>query len=270
MAYTSWLRAIRSLSSTDVPGSLEALPEHPVGPSKPGERHVDSGKGAGHLLFWSAYALVYDVIWDSPLTRRVADVVADALPNLSADGHGAVVDLGCGTGLISRRISERGFDVLGVDTSVAMLRRAERVGRTRRTLRADAARTAMSSGGMQAAVAVNLLHLHPDPGAVLAEAVRLVAPAGTVVLVWPTDEVTPTTLNRAELLLGRSRLQVAAADAGRMTIGLLGQAVRTHRHEHRVLRAAVRKAENAGTLKVCSEQVLFGCQHLLTLRVGSP
>jgi SAM-dependent methyltransferase len=40
---------------------------------------------------------------------------------------GTVVDLGCGTGELARAISERGFDVLGVDVSAAMIRRARRV-----------------------------------------------------------------------------------------------------------------------------------------------
>jgi SAM-dependent methyltransferase len=223
-------------------------------------------------LFWSAYALVYDVIWDSPLTRTVADSVADAIDDSMTGGcptQRTVVDLGCGTGLVSRSLTERGLGVVGVDASEAMLRRAQLTGRLTRTVLADAALTTLDPGQIHAAVAVNLLHVHADPAAVLAEAVRLVVPGAAIVLVWPTDDVTPTTLNRLELQLGRPLLQVASADAARLTVGLLGQIVGARRHRHQALRGAVREAANAGTVRVCSEQVLEGCQHLLTLRATS-
>ena len=37
-------------------------------------------------------------------------------------GKGLVVDLGCGTGILARRLSDAGYDVLGVDYSADMLR----------------------------------------------------------------------------------------------------------------------------------------------------
>jgi SAM-dependent methyltransferase len=37
---------------------------------------------------------------------------------------GTVVDLGCGTGVFARALARRGFDVVGVDASAAMIRRA--------------------------------------------------------------------------------------------------------------------------------------------------
>jgi SAM-dependent methyltransferase len=37
---------------------------------------------------------------------------------------GTVVDLGCGTGALARALARRGFDVVGVDASAAMIRRA--------------------------------------------------------------------------------------------------------------------------------------------------
>ncbi|MEP7193231.1 MAG: class I SAM-dependent methyltransferase [Actinomycetota bacterium] len=237
--------------------------------SSSGEPVNSLGRDAGRSLFWSAYALVYDLIWDSPLTRKVADSVADASDDSLTRGRPTqrpVVDLGCGTGLVSRSLTERGIGVVGVDASAAMLRRAQLTGRLTRAVHADAALTRLDPGQMRAAVAVNLLHVHADPASVIAEAVRLVAPGAAIVLVWPTDDVTPTTLNRLELQLGRPRLQVASADAARLTVGLLGQIVGARRHSHQALRGAVRQAANMGSVRVCSEQVLEGCQHLLTLR----
>ena len=55
---------------------------------------------------------------------RLADRAANLLlRNLAQAGltAGTVVDLGCGSGILARRVSEAGYDVLGVDVSPAML-----------------------------------------------------------------------------------------------------------------------------------------------------
>jgi SAM-dependent methyltransferase len=55
---------------------------------------------------------------------RLADRAADRLlAELGASGirTGTVVDLGCGTGILARRMLEAGFDVLGADISPSML-----------------------------------------------------------------------------------------------------------------------------------------------------
>jgi SAM-dependent methyltransferase len=51
---------------------------------------------------------------------------------------GLVVDLGCGTGILARHLSNSGYDVLGVDPSPAMLRMAKRVAPSARLIRSRA------------------------------------------------------------------------------------------------------------------------------------
>src|SRR4249920_1412740 len=55
---------------------------------------------------------------------RLAGRAADLLTReLVAAGlaSGTVVDLGCGSGILARRMTDAGYDVLGVDVSAAML-----------------------------------------------------------------------------------------------------------------------------------------------------
>src|ERR1044071_6557398 len=49
----------------------------------------------------------------------------DFYRRLAAEQGGAVLDVGCGTGRVAAAIAEDGFQVVGVDLSVAMLRLAE-------------------------------------------------------------------------------------------------------------------------------------------------
>src|SRR5262249_52348922 len=50
-------------------------------------------------------------------------VLIDSLRKRGFD-HGLVVDLGCGSGILSQAIVEAGYDVLGIDISPAMIDRA--------------------------------------------------------------------------------------------------------------------------------------------------
>ena len=52
--------------------------------------------------------------------------------------RGLVVDLGCGSGILARYLSNRGYDVLGVDPSPAMLRIARQVAPAARFVRSRA------------------------------------------------------------------------------------------------------------------------------------
>jgi SAM-dependent methyltransferase len=59
--------------------------------------------------------------------RHAAPVLLDALRRRGID-RGLVIDLGCGSGILSREVAEAGYDVLGIDISEAMIAMArERV-----------------------------------------------------------------------------------------------------------------------------------------------
>jgi SAM-dependent methyltransferase len=59
------------------------------------------------------------------IARAAASVLLDALGRQSVT-RGLVIDLGCGSGVLSRAISDAGYDILGIDLSEAMVSLARR------------------------------------------------------------------------------------------------------------------------------------------------
>jgi ubiquinone/menaquinone biosynthesis C-methylase UbiE len=103
----------------------------------------------------------------------------------------AVLDLGCGTGVVTRAIAAReGFDgtVTGIDQSPEFIAAAERlaatdgVGDRVEFVVGDAHALDFPAASFDAAVAHTLVSHVRDPLAVLAEAARVVRPGGTVAI----------------------------------------------------------------------------------------
>jgi ubiquinone/menaquinone biosynthesis C-methylase UbiE len=122
--------------------------------------------------------------------RRRADrrFFAPVLEDLAEDEQ--VVDLGAGTGYLSLQIAReipRGH-VVAVDLSEDMLARLRDRARVAglsdrvQTVCAEAAFTSLADESADRVVSSSLLHEVPDPGAVLAEAARLLRPGGRLVL----------------------------------------------------------------------------------------
>jgi SAM-dependent methyltransferase len=74
------------------------------------------------------------------------------LVGLLGDGPGALIDIGCGTGAYASGLAERGWDVIGVDVSEDMLRRARAKGVD--AVRADAAALPFDEATFDAAISV--------------------------------------------------------------------------------------------------------------------
>lgn len=91
-----------------------------------------------------------------------------------------MLDIACGTGIVTRRLLRPGRTVIGVDRSPGMLvPAAQRI--PGGAVCGDATRLPFASGSVDAVVMVWLLHLLPDPEAVLAEALRVLRPGGRLV-----------------------------------------------------------------------------------------
>jgi SAM-dependent methyltransferase len=215
---------------------------------------------AADRAFWSAYAVVYDAIWDGPFTRSVIDRVVSELPD-----EGEIVDLGCGTGLVGRAAIRAGRTVIGVDAVPAMLRRALRRERVSCAVEADAADTGLETGCAAGVTIVNVLHVHPDPAAVLAEAVRIAAPGAPIVIATPDAGVTHERLAAADRALGRSWPGILAADALRRVIGVLGTASGLAARGRPDLHELVAHAPDCEPV---TAEHLRGCQQLAVLRAG--
>ncbi|MEZ0578906.1 trans-aconitate 2-methyltransferase [Nocardioides sp. MH1] len=100
-----------------------------------------------------------------------------------------VVDLGCGTGTLTRLLVDEGYDVDGLDYSPEMIRRARAKVPEATFVEGDAARPDLERGGYDVVLCRHVLWAMSNPVAAFDRWVDLVGPPGVVVLVegsWST------------------------------------------------------------------------------------
>ena len=69
---------------------------------------------------YTSFAKVYDTFMDNVPYEEWADYIEDRLKEYGIE-DGLVLDLGCGTGSITEKMAEKGYDMIGVDYSGEML-----------------------------------------------------------------------------------------------------------------------------------------------------
>ena len=145
--------------------------------------------------------------WDEmrALGLDAPSVEAALLRLLPESGLGRVLDIGTGTGRLLELLAPRAEAVLGVDASRAMLAlarsRLARPGLAHCAVRlADMYRLPLPDAGFDLAVLQMVLHYAEDPANVLAEAARVLAPGGRLVVV---DLAEHNHFDRAERLAHR-------------------------------------------------------------------
>lgn len=69
---------------------------------------------------YTGFASVYDIFMDNVPYDEWADYAEHLLKQYKID-QGLVLELGCGTGSMARRLSDKGYDMIGVDNSEEML-----------------------------------------------------------------------------------------------------------------------------------------------------
>lgn len=107
--------------------------------------------------------------------RRVAGLM-EPMP-------GPWLDLSCGPGTLLRQLGHLGASsgarpIVGVDLSLAMLRRARTAAPVAWLVRADAAALPFADGSFGALANLAALDLYPDPQRVVRECARVLAPGG--------------------------------------------------------------------------------------------
>jgi phosphatidylethanolamine/phosphatidyl-N-methylethanolamine N-methyltransferase len=133
---------------------------------------------------YARWAPIYDPIFGvaTGIGRRAAVSTLNELPD------GRILEVGVGTG-ISLPLYKGGHRLAGIDLSPDMLARAEKrvarrgLGNVDELHEMDAANLRFKDASFDAAVAMFVMTVVPNPARVLAEIVRVVRPGGHVILV---------------------------------------------------------------------------------------
>ncbi|WP_127360859.1 class I SAM-dependent methyltransferase [Actinacidiphila soli] len=136
------------------------------------------------MLDYDAEATAYDTTRGG-VPR--ADAAAEAVLSLVPGYARTLLDVGCGTGLVTERYARRSsLTVFAVDPAPGMARMAaRRVGAT--VVLGDSRQLPYGTRTLDAVVTVWLLHLVPFSAAVIAEAARVLRPGGVFVTTVDKD-----------------------------------------------------------------------------------
>lgn len=75
-------------------------------------------------MSYDNFSRFYDMLTDNVEYEKRADYFCRLL-SMCGIKEGILLDLGCGTGSVSVKMAEKGFDVIGVDSSIGMLNAAQ-------------------------------------------------------------------------------------------------------------------------------------------------
>lgn len=132
--------------------------------------------------FYDKIAPVYDQLFVSHrlhaenMARMLADVYA------GRENKALILDLGCGTGVVSGILAARGFRTLGLDVSLESLRLLPQKTRDIHAVQADAALLPFTTDSFDAVVSLGAWRHFPDPRWVLGEIARVLKYPGLVVI----------------------------------------------------------------------------------------
>lgn len=126
-------------------------------------------------------------------TEDVASATTEALlREIAAAGGGRVLEIGVGTGRITRPLAERGVRVCGVDISALMIGRLVAQLTERHVapdlVLGDSTRLPLADASFHAALSFHVLHLIPDWPYAVEEIRRVLAPGGVFVHHFRRDE----------------------------------------------------------------------------------
>lgn len=170
----------------------------------------------------SAYFDAHAAAWDAMRSLHVAESAVEAAIRAALAGAklGRLVDIGTGTGRMIELLAPQADFCTGIDRSPEMLRLArEKLGRAGlenfELRQGDMFALPLPSGGADTVILHQVLHYAQAPAAVLAEAARLLAPGGRLLLVdFAPHEKEELRSRHAHARLGFADAQVAAWFAG--------------------------------------------------------
>ena len=133
--------------------------------------------------FWSLYAAVYDTLL---ALRPYTGMLREIVEGLQVPAGELVLDAGCGSGNLTRRLLDAGYQVEAVDSSLRMLQRA-----SRKCPEANCRPQDLSgplnyqAGSFSAITCSNVLYSLPDARRTILDFFQLLRPGGRLVLSNP-------------------------------------------------------------------------------------
>ena len=164
----------------------------------------DSSSGGPSQRFFDLWSRTYDnPLLQAATYRPTQDLVLRSLRDQRPD---RVLDLGCGTGLLtSRLVEELGVPTVGCDYSWGMVRRAAQRSRDASWVQGDAMALPVASATFDAVVSTESFHWYPDQPRALAELARVLVPGGRayLALVNPPTRVLTAVTTRWSRIAGQ-------------------------------------------------------------------
>lgn len=131
----------------------------------------------------SPRAAAYDAWYEAPLGRALDAAECRALIGLASPHPGErALDAGCGTGIYTRRLAERGLEVAGIDLDPEMVAAARLKAPAARLIQGDVMSLPFEDASFDLVVSVTVLCFVSDPQRAVGELIRVARPGGRVVL----------------------------------------------------------------------------------------
>lgn len=153
-------------------------------------------RGLARLNMWNVYSYVYDLLprYFRSYQKLLADVVS-AVETATPKG-GRVLDSGCGTGNFSVRLGLRGYEVVGIDISHAMLERATLKKKKAGLPNVEFKEWDIEKGlalypdaNFDCVVSVHALYTLREPEAAIHEYLRVLKPSGHFIMAEPRSPI---------------------------------------------------------------------------------
>jgi len=153
-------------------------------------------RGLARLDMWNLYSYVYDLLprYFRSYQKLLANVVS-AVKTATPKG-GRVLDSGCGTGNFSVRLGLRGYEVVGIDISPAMLERARLKKQKAGLENVEFKEWDIEKGldlypdaNFDCVVSVHALYTLREPEAAIREYLRVLKPSGYFIMAEPRSPV---------------------------------------------------------------------------------
>jgi Methyltransferase domain len=164
-----------------------------------------TGSRAGwrNRLFWWVYSRLYDAAWNNALTSHVADrLIANiAAPQLE------ILEVGSGSGLISKRLTSTADDVVLSEPNAEMRRRLHRRLPAANVLASTLDDIVLDTSIDRTVIAANVLHLVADADIAMRTLQKLAGSGGQVLAITPVPETSVAAVVRGIHASGGSVFQ---------------------------------------------------------------